>query len=128
MSLPRSNSHSNAPTSKKASTTARLNPDSVPRLASQADLILAKLITAGDAGVLNSELFSISHALNQRISDLKRRGHTIIAKPEGEVGLWRYRLLDDGSAKPTAFVERRRQENQAELEREAPLFAYAGMR
>jgi hypothetical protein len=49
------------------------------------------LIAAGDRGCTNGQLWEIAHATNSRISDLRSRGHKIIAECEGS-GTWRYTL------------------------------------
>jgi hypothetical protein len=87
------------------------------RAAAQANKILAMPVEAGGLGYTNSQLWTICHAANSRISDLRKRGHKIEAVSEG-AGVWRYRL----TARPgnSRFEQKYRQE----LQRAAPLFAW----
>jgi hypothetical protein len=63
------------------------------RAAAQADKILGMLVDAGDRGCTNSQLWTVAHAVNSRISDLRKRcGHKIESVAEGG-GVWRYRLI-----------------------------------
>jgi hypothetical protein len=77
------------------------------------------LVTAADRGCTNSQLWAVCHAVNSRISDLRKRGHKIEAVAEGG-GVWRYRLIRSEMQLSRSFEERRRKE----FEQEAPLFAH----
>jgi len=89
----------------------------------QAGKILSMLIAAGQVGCTNSQLWTVCHAVNSRINDLRRQGHRISAEGEGH-GVWRYRLNPRPTHEVSAFEQARREE----FEREAPLFASAGIR
>lgn len=75
---------------------AALTADDRERLASQCEQILEKLKEAGAHGVPNYELFPVAHALNARVSDLRKRGFEIKCERE-EGGVWRYWLISKGS-------------------------------
>jgi hypothetical protein len=64
----------------------------IERARGQEDQILSMLREAGNRGCTNSQLWAICHAVNSRISDLRKRGHKIDATAEGG-GVWRYRLI-----------------------------------
>ena len=66
----------------------------------QAERILGLLVAAGAAGVTNHDLWAVCHAVNSRISDLRRRGHDIVCTPEGG-GRYRYVLRQKH---PTLFA------------------------
>jgi hypothetical protein len=90
------------------------------RADAQSGKILEMLTAAGAHGCTNSQLWAVCHAVNSRISDLRKRGHTIEAVSEGG-GIWRYRLKPQRELHiSSSFEERRRKE----YEREAPLFAH----
>lgn len=73
------------------------------RASGHADEILSMLIAAGERGCTNSELWTICHAVNSRISDLRKKfGYRIESKSEGG-GVWRYTLLADVA--PTSPAE-----------------------
>lgn len=93
------------------------------RADAQDEKMLAMLIAAGYVGCTNLELWTVGHAANSRISDLRRRGYEIVAKREG-AGVWRYALIPPATHQPSRSEQRRREE----LEREAPLFTSAGVR
>ena len=61
------------------------------RTFAQSDEILQMLRAAGDRGSTNAELWSCAHAISSRISDLRKRGHTITCVRE-HPGLYRYTL------------------------------------
>lgn len=88
------------------------------RADAHADKILGMLTAAGNLGCTNSQLWTVCHALNSRISDLRRRGHEISAESEGG-GVWRYRLTSPTPRELSDF-ERRRQREEADA---MPLFA-----
>ena len=93
------------------------------RADAQSGKILEMLVAAGAQGCTNSQLWEVCHAVNSRISDLRKRGHKIDAIAEGG-GVWRYRLAANSSpAKLSPFEERRRRD----VEQQAPLFADAGV-
>lgn len=79
--------------------------------------ILEMLTMAGVQGCTNSQLWTVCHPVNSRISDLRARGHEITATSEGN-GVWRYRLIQK-IPKPSPFEQRRCRE----FEQEMPLFA-----
>lgn len=85
------------------------DPEERKRSDAHSDRILAMLTAAGGLGCTNSQLWAVCHAINSRISDLRRRGHQITAVSEG-AGVWRYRLTPSEPHQLTAFQERRRQE------------------
>ncbi len=66
----------------------------------QCERILGLLVAAGDRGCSNAELWSVAHAVNSRIADLRRRGHDIVCTPEGG-GRYRYVLRQ---RQPTLFA------------------------
>ena len=78
--------------------------------------ILEMLTAAGTTGCTNSQLWAVCHAVNSRISDLRRRGYDISAESEGG-GIWRYRLTQSPPG-PSPFMRRRQREDAAAL----PLF------
>ena len=86
--------------------------------AAHADKILAMLAAAGSLGCTNSQLWTVCHAVNSRISDLRRRGYQIVAGSEG-AGVWRYRLTSSEPLQPSPFEQRRRCEEAEAM----PLFA-----
>jgi hypothetical protein len=88
----------------------------------QSEKILAMLSAAGEHGCTNHQLWTVCHAVNSRVSDLRKQGHRITAWPEGH-GIWRYRL-QPAPDQASPFEQTRREE----LEREAPLFACVGAR
>lgn len=88
------------------------------RADAHAEKILSMLIAAGSLGCTNSQLWTVCHPVNSRISDLRRRGHEIAATSEGR-GIWRYRLIPPQSGQSVLFEQRRRDEEA----RETPLFA-----
>jgi hypothetical protein len=63
------------------------------RARGQEEEILAMLRDAASCGCTNTQLWEIAHAVNSRISDLRKRGYRIKASPEGG-GVWRYRLIE----------------------------------
>jgi hypothetical protein len=69
------------------------------RARGQEDQILSMLQAAGPAGCANSQLWRVCHAVNSRISDLRKRGHKITAESEGG-GTWRYRLIHSVAPRP----------------------------
>jgi hypothetical protein len=69
------------------------------RTRGQEDEILELLRKAGQHGCTNAELWTVCHAVNSRISDLRRRGHHIEALCEGR-GVWRYRLIEPVPPQP----------------------------
>jgi hypothetical protein len=75
------------------------------RARAQADEILSMLTVAGELGCANSELWSVCHAVNSRISDLRKRGHKITAESEGG-GTWRYRLIPPEPKCPSDWQDR----------------------
>ncbi len=77
------------------------------RARGQEDQILAMLIAAGPAGCANSQLWAVCHAVNSRISDLRKRGHKITAESEGG-GVWRYRLVVQESHRASDWQDRPR--------------------
>lgn len=82
--------------------------------------ILDMLLAAGERGCLNTELWTICHAVNSRVADLRARGFKIEAMREG-AGVWRYRLAAS-TRRPepeTAYTQRSR----ALRDRAMPLFA-----
>lgn len=82
--------------------------------------ILDMLLVAGDHGVLNTEHWTIYHALNSRVADLRARGFKIETTREG-AGVWRYRIAP-GTRKPepeTEYMRKSRELRDAAL----PLFA-----
>ena len=99
------------------SATKTRDPEERKRSDAHSDTILAMLTAAGARGCTNSQLWTVCHAVNSRISDLRRRGHQITAECEGG-GVWRYRLTSP-AAQPSAFEERRRREDAEAM----PLFA-----
>jgi hypothetical protein len=92
----------------------------VERLRGQQDQILSMLIAAGPAGCVNSQLWAVCHAVNSRISDLRKRGHKITAESEGR-GKWRYRLITPPAVAyvPASDYARRPQATESEC---LPLF------
>lgn len=70
----------------------------------QCERILGLLVSAGDLGCTNRELWAVCHAVNSRVSDLRRRGHEIIAKAEGG-GIYRYRLVASKPRRETLAQE-----------------------
>jgi hypothetical protein len=80
--------------------------------------ILAMLAAAGNHGCTNSQLWAVCHAVNSRISDLRRRGYKITAESEGG-GVWRYRLISSPAFRPSPFEQLRRREEAEAM----PLFA-----
>lgn len=98
---------------------SRQSPADRARANAQSRKILEMLTTAADRGCTNAQLRAICHAVNSRISDLRKRGHTIHAVAEGG-GVWRYRLIRSEMQMSPSFEKRRRKE----FEREAPLFAH----
>ena len=103
--------------------TSRRDPGDRVRADAQSGKILEMLIAAGSQGCTNSQLWEVCHAVNSRISGLRKRGHKIDATAEGG-GVWRYRLVVESNPdKPTHFEQLR----QRELEQQAPLFAHAGV-
>jgi hypothetical protein len=89
------------------------------RARGQEEEILSTLRLAGERGCTNTELWAICHAVNSRISDLRKRGHRIEASPEGR-GVWRYRLLKAAPTSPDPLpTGKSATEKQAVL----PLFA-----
>jgi len=94
------------------------DPAERKRADAHSDTILAMLAAAGALGCTNSQLWTVCHAVNSRISDLRRRGHVITAECEGG-GVWRYRLTPSAPAQPSAFEQRRRREEAEAM----PLFA-----
>lgn len=95
------------------------DPDERKRSDAHSDQILAMLIAAGHTGCTNAQLWTVCHAVNSRVSDLRRCGNVIEAKSEGG-GVFRYRLVST-APRPSAFQQRRRKEH----DREMPLFAGA---
>jgi hypothetical protein len=93
------------------------------RAEAHAGKILAMLVTAGNIGCTNSQLWTVCHPVNSRISGLRKRGHKIDAQSEGG-GVWRYRLIPPEPHHPSAFERTQRRD----VEREAPLFASSGGR
>lgn len=91
------------------------------RLAGQENKILELLTEAGSRGCTNSELWSVCHAVNSRVSDLRRAGHDIEARPEGG-GVWRYRLI---ATPQSGELSRFEQQRRNEFQRDFPLFAEA---
>jgi len=62
---------------------------------SQADAVLAALRAAGSAGLFNTELWKICHALNSRAADLRKKGHDIqVECIDQRGGVYRYRLIE----------------------------------
>src|SRR5579862_6036295 len=103
--------------------THRFDSTDRARTDAQSGKILEMLIAAGAKGCTNSQLWDVCHAVNSRISDLRKRGHKIDAAAEGG-GIWRYRLAAGSSvAKPSRFEERCRRD----IEQQAPLFADPGV-
>lgn len=94
------------------------DPDERKRSDAHSDTILAMLAAAGSRGCTNSQLWTVCHAVNSRISDLRRRGHQITADCEGG-GIWRYRLIASGPPALSDFEQRRRREDAQAM----PLFA-----
>lgn len=92
----------------------------VGRARGQEDQILCMLIAAGPAGCVNSQLWAVCHAVNSRISDLRKRGHKITAESEGG-GVWRYRLIHPPkvASEPASDYARRPQATEREF---LPLF------
>jgi hypothetical protein len=91
------------------------------RADAQSRKIFDMLASAGAQGCTNSQLWAVCHAVNSRISDLRKRGHKIEAAAEGG-GIWRYRLVGSPGSDGLSEFEQRR---QRELEHDAPLFAHA---
>lgn len=79
----------------------------VERARGQDDQIFSMLLAAGPAGCTNSQLWTVCHAVNSRISDLRRRGHKITAESEGR-GIWRYRLVAQESHQSPDWQDRPR--------------------
>jgi hypothetical protein len=103
-------------------TACRQNSADRTRAHAQASTILEMLATGGAQGFTNSQLWAVCHAVNSRISDLRKRGHKIQATAGGG-GIWLYRLVvDSDTASRRGQFEPSR---QRELEGEAPLFAHA---
>lgn len=57
----------------------------------QTEKVLAMLRAAGVRGCTNIELWTVAHAANSRVSDLRQRGYTISSKRESG-SVWRYVL------------------------------------
>jgi hypothetical protein len=91
------------------------------RAKGQEDEILEMLREAGTGGCLNSELWTVCHAVNSRISDLRKRGHRIEAMPEGR-GVWRYALLESAPPVPDPQAA---EKSPTKPENTLPLFAGA---
>jgi hypothetical protein len=68
------------------------NAQDIERTRGQEDQIFSMLREAGERGCTNSHLWTVAHAVNSRISNLRKRGHRITAEPQGG-GVWRYRLI-----------------------------------
>jgi hypothetical protein len=98
------------------------DPADRKRADGQSEKILAMLAAAGSHGCTNHQLWTVCHAVNSRVSDLRKQGHRITAWPEGH-GIWRYRL-QPAPDEACPFE----QTGQEEFEREATLFASAGAR
>ena len=104
------------------------DPAARKRTDAHANKILTMLTEAGSRGCTNSQLWTVCHAVNSRISNLRRRGHHIVAESEGS-GIWRYRLIPpepqqhahgpEKSPCSLNFEQRRRREEAEAL----PLFA-----
>ena len=88
-------------------TPAHRDPADRKRADGQADEILAMLSAAGDLGCTNSKLWTVCHAVNSRISDLRKRGHRIEAKSKGG-GVWRYRVVASEPRQPSDWQDRPR--------------------
>ena len=74
------------------------------RAEAHADRILSMLTAAGSLGCTNAELWAVCHAVNSRVSDLRKRGHRIVAKSEGG-GVWRYRLIAPEPHQPSGWQD-----------------------
>jgi hypothetical protein len=92
----------------------------VDRARGQEDQILSMLIAAGPVGCANSQLWAVCHAVNSRISDLRKRGHNITAEPEGR-GVWRYWLINAPKTTPQPTADYARPPRSVERDR-LPLF------
>jgi hypothetical protein len=66
--------------------------DDLRRAGRHESRILAALRSAGPRGCTNTELWTICHAVNSRVSDLRKLGHSITMEREGK-GVFRYRLV-----------------------------------
>jgi hypothetical protein len=86
----------------------------------QEDQILALLIAAGPTGCVNSQFRAVCHAVNSRISDLRKRGHNITAESEGR-GVWRYWLITPPKSTPEPALGYTRPPRSAQRDR-LPLF------
>jgi len=91
------------------------------RLDGHAAEILEMLVAAGERGVLNLDLWTVCHAVNSRVADLRKSGYDIRTQREGS-GIFRYRLIPTQAKELSEFEKRRRLEEAAA----APLFANAG--
>jgi hypothetical protein len=91
----------------------------VTRTRNQADRILEMLREAGPEGCTNVQLFTVCHALNARINDLRQEGYGIEAKRE-RGGVWRYTLTTDKPSTP------RPSPTHAEPSSTLPLFPIGG--
>jgi hypothetical protein len=79
----------------------------IERARGQEDRILSMLRAAGPAGCTNSQLWTVAHAVNSRISDLRKRGHKITTESEGR-GIWRPRLVLAEPRQPRDWQDRTR--------------------
>jgi hypothetical protein len=91
----------------------------------QSRKILEMLVTTADRGCKNSLLGTACHAINSRISDLRKRGHDLADLFDSQGG-WRYRLMAEHSERHlfSSFEEGHRKD----YEREATSFAPPGIR
>jgi|SRR6516225_3492310 hypothetical protein len=87
--------------------TSRRDPEDRSRADAQSSKILEMLVTAGARGCTNSQLWAVCHAVNSRISDLRKRGHKITAKSEGG-RIWRHKLIPPETFHPSAWQDRPR--------------------
>lgn len=83
---------------------SKRNAKDVERARGQEDQILSMLRAAGAAGCTNSQLWAVAHAVNSRISDLRKRGHRITAGSEGG-GIWRYKLILSEPPRPSDWQQ-----------------------